>query len=142
MTSVSKNVCVDKLADILNEYNNTYTTIKTKHFYRKCSSYVDFGVENNDIGLKFKVVDHVGISHYKNIFAKVYAPNWSQECFVIKKAKNVMSLTYIIEDFVNGQEIVGTFYEKELQKKKSVLRIVEVIIKIIPVIKLMANKVN
>ena len=54
----------------------------------------------------------------------------------------MLSLTYIIEDFVNGQEIVGTFYEKELQKKKSVLRIVEVIIKIIPVIELMANKVN
>ena len=51
----------------------------------------------------------------KNIFAKGYAPNWSEEVFVIKKVKNTVPWTYVIND-LNGQEIIGSFYEKELQK--------------------------
>ena len=42
-------------------------------------------------------------------------PNWSEEVFVIKKVKNIVPWTYVIND-LNGEEIVGTFYEKELQK--------------------------
>ena len=68
---------------------------------------------NND--LKFKVGDHVRISKYKNIFARGYTPNWSEEIFVIKKIKNTVPWTYVIDD-LNGEEIAGTFYEKELQK--------------------------
>ena len=64
---------------------------------------------------KFKVGDHVRISKYNNIFPKGYAPNWSEKIFVIKKIKNTVSWTYVISD-LNGQEIVGSFYEKELQK--------------------------
>ena len=64
---------------------------------------------------KFKVGDHVRISKYNNIFPKGYAPNWSENIFVIKKIKNTVSWTYVISD-LNGQEIVGSFYEKELQK--------------------------
>ena len=64
---------------------------------------------------KFKVGDRVRISKYKNIFAKGYAPNWSEEVFVIKKLKNTIPWTYVIND-LNGEEIMGTFYEKELQK--------------------------
>ena len=56
----------------------------------------------------------VNISKYKNIFAKDYTPNCSEEVFVIKKVNNV-PWTYEIEDLY-GYEIVGTFYEKELQK--------------------------
>ena len=56
----------------------------------------------------------VKISKYKNIFAKDYTPNCSEEVFVIKKVNNV-PWTYEIEDLY-GYEIVGTFYEKELQK--------------------------
>ena len=64
---------------------------------------------------KFKVGDHVRISKYKNIFAKGYMPNWSEEVFIIKKVKNTIPWTYVIND-LNSEEIIGTFYEKELQK--------------------------
>ena len=55
------------------------------------------------------------ISKYKNIIAKGYTPNWSAEVFVIKEIKNRVLWTYVIND-LNGEEITGTFYEKELQK--------------------------
>ena len=64
---------------------------------------------------KFKVGDHVRISKCKNIFVKGYMPNWSEEVFVIKKVENTVSWTSVIND-LNGEEITGTFYEKELQK--------------------------
>ena len=54
------------------------------------------------------------ISIYKNIFAKGYMPNWSEEIFVIKKIKNTVPRTYVIND-LNGEEIIGTFLEQELQ---------------------------
>ena len=71
--------------------------------------------EINDKDPKLKVGDHVRISKYKNIFAKGYTPNWSEEVFVIKKVKNTVPWTYVIND-LNSEEIIGTFYEKELQK--------------------------
>ena len=71
--------------------------------------------KNNKENPKFKVGDHVRISKFKIIFAKGYVPNWSEKVFVSKKAKNTVPRTYIISDF-NGEEIVGTFYEIELQK--------------------------
>ena len=67
------------------------------------------------INPKFKVGDHVRISNYRNIFGKGYAPNWSEEVFVVKKIKNTVPWTYLISD-LNGEEIVGSFYQKELQK--------------------------
>ena len=77
--------------------------------------YIDFGKEVNDNDPEFKVGDHVRISKYKNIFAKDYTPNWSKESFVIRKIKNTVPWAYVIND-LNGEEITGTFYEKELQK--------------------------
>ena len=71
--------------------------------------------EVNDKDPKFKVGDHVRISKYKNIFAKGYTPNWSEKVFVISKIKTTVSWTYIIND-LNGEKIIGSFYEKELQK--------------------------
>ena len=116
MTSVSKNVYIDKLDDIVNEYNNTtHRTTKIKPIDVKDNTYIDFGKEVNDNDRKFKVGDHVRISKYKNTFAKDYTPNWSEESFVIKKIKNTVPWTYVI-DYLNGEEITGTFYEKELQK--------------------------
>ena len=79
------------------------------------NAYVDFKNEVNDKDPKFKVGDHVRISKYKNIFAKGYMPNWSEEGFVVSKIKNTVPLTYVIND-LNGEEIIGTFHEKELQK--------------------------
>ena len=63
----------------------------------------------------FKVGDYIRISKYKNIFAKGYMPNWSEEVFIISKIKNTVPWTYVIND-LNGEEIIGRFYEKELQK--------------------------
>ena len=115
MTSISKNMYIDKLDDIVNECNNTYhRIIKMKPADVKDNTYIDFKKEVNDKNPKFKVGDHVRISKYKNIFAKGYTPNWSEEVFVIKKVKNTVPWTYVIND-LNGEEIIGTFYEKELQ---------------------------
>ena len=116
MTSVSKIVYIDKLDDIVNEYNNTYhTKIKMKPIDVKDNTYINTDKEINNKDPKFKVGDRVRISKYKNIFAKGYNPNWSEEVFVIKKVKNTVPWTYVIND-LNGEEITGTFYEKELQK--------------------------
>ena len=116
MTSISKNVYIDKLDDVVDEYNNTYhTTIKMKLSDVKNNIYINTDKETNDKDPKFKVGDHVKISKCKNIFAKGYTPNWSEEIFVIKKIKNTVPWTYVIKD-LNDEEIIGTFYEKELQK--------------------------
>ena len=89
MTSISKNVYIDKLDDIVNEYNNTYhRTIKMKPVDVKDNTYIDFKKKVNDKDPKFKVSDHVRISKYKNIFAKGHMPNWSEEVFVLSKIKN------------------------------------------------------
>ena len=107
MTSKSKNMYIDKLDDIINEYNNTYhRTIKMKPVDDvKDNTYIDFGKESNDKDPKFQVGDHVRISKCKSIF----------EIFVFSKIKNTIPLKYVIND-LNGEEIIGTFYEKELQK--------------------------
>ena len=115
-SSISKNVYIDKLDDIVNVNHNTYhTTIKMKPVDVKDNKYIDFKKEVNDKDPRFKAGDHARISKYKNIFAKEYSPNWSQEDFAIKKVKNRVPWTYVIND-LNGEEIIGTFYEKELQK--------------------------
>ena len=86
MTAVSKNVHVDLLDDIVNKYNNTtHRTIKMKPIDVTNDSFAEYNEESNKKDPKFKVGDHVRISKYKNIFAKGYAPNWSEEVFVINK---------------------------------------------------------
>ena len=112
MTSISKNVYIDKLDYIVDEYNNTYhTTIKMKPIDVTDNTYINTDKETNDKDPKFKVGDRVGISKYKNIFAKCYTRNWSEEVFVIKKVKNPVPWTYVIND-LNCEEIMSTFYEK------------------------------
>ena len=71
----------------------------------------DFNKKN----LKYKVGDHIRISKYKNIFAKGYTPNSSEEVFIVSKIKNTVPWTYLIND-LNGEESTGSFYAKELQK--------------------------
>ena len=116
MTSISKNVYINKLDDIVNEYNNTYhRRIKMKPVDVKDNTCIDSSKDVNDKGPKFKVGDHVRICKYKNIFAKGYTPNWSEEGFVIEKIKNTVPWTYIIND-LNGDKIIGTFYEKVQQR--------------------------
>ena len=78
--------CIDKLDDIVNEYNNTYhRTIYMKPVDVKDNTYINFEKEVNNKDPKFKVGDYVRISKYRNIFAKGYMPNWSEEVFIKNK---------------------------------------------------------
>ena len=114
MTSISENVYIDKLDDIVYKYNNTYhRTNKMKPINVEDNTYINIDINDNDH--KFKVGDHVRISKYKKIFAKGYTPHFSEEFFEIKEIKNTVPWTYVIID-LNGQELILTFYEKELQK--------------------------
>ena len=81
----------------------------------KFNSYIDHSVQSNDKDSKFKVGHRVRTSKYENILAKDYIRNLSEELFVVKKVKNNLPWTYVIND-LNGEEIVGAFYEKELQR--------------------------
>ena len=86
-----------------------------KPVHVKSNTYINSSKEINDKDPKFKTGDIVRISKYKNIFAKVYVPNWSEEVFLIKKVKNTVPGTYVTSD-LKGEESAGAFYEKELQK--------------------------
>ena len=116
MKAISKNVYFDVLDDIVDKYNNTvHRTIKMKPIDVADDSYAEYHEDSNKKYPKFKVGDHVKISKYKNIFAKGYAPNWTEEVFVVSEIKNTVAWTYIVSD-MNGEETTGSFYEKELQK--------------------------
>ena len=126
MTSISKNVYYDVLGDIVKKYNNSnHNTTKMKlvdvkddsfaEYNVKDDSFAEYNEDSNEKDPKFKIGDHVMISKYKNIFAKGYTLNWSEEIFVVKKIKNTVPWTYEIND-LNGKEIIGSFYEKELQR--------------------------
>ena len=100
----------------MNKYNNTvHRTIKMKPIDVTSDSYAEYNEDSNKKDPKFKVGDHVRISKYKNIFAKGYTPNWSEEVFVVSKIKNAVLWTYVISD-LNGEPITACFYEKQLQK--------------------------
>ena len=91
MTSISKNVYIDKFDDIVNNHNSTYyRTIKIKAFDVNLSTYIDFNKENIKEDPKFEIDGDARISKYKNIFAKRQIPIWS------KKVKNTASWTYAI----------------------------------------------
>ena len=88
VTSVSKNVYSDKLDDIVKKYNNIYhSTTKMKPVDAKSNTHIYSSKGINDEDVKFKTVDIVRISKYKNIFAKCYVPNWSEDVFVSTKVK-------------------------------------------------------
>ena len=97
MNSVSKNVYIDKLDDIVKKYNNTYhNTIKIKPVDVKSNTSINSSKENNNKDPKFKIGDIARISKYENTFAKGYVPNWSEEVFFITKVKNTVPGTYVI----------------------------------------------
>ena len=107
---------IDKLNDIVKEYNNKYhTSIKMKAIDVKDNTCIGFKKEINNKDPKFRVGDYVRISKYKNIFAEGYTTNWSEEIFISSKIKNTVPWTYVIND-LNGEKITGTFHEKELQE--------------------------
>ena len=112
MTAISRNVYFDVLNDIVDGYNNTYhRTIKMNPIDVGDDSFAEYNEESNEKDPKFKIGDHVRISKYKNIFAKGCAPNWSENIVIVKKVKNTVPWTNVISD-LNGEEIVGSFYEK------------------------------
>ena len=117
MTSVSENVYIDKLDDIVNKYNNVYhSTIKIRPFDVKSNTYIDFSKEIDNKNPKFKIGHTVRVSKYKNIFVKGYTPNWSEEVFVIKKLKNTVLWTYAI-NYLNGKETVVSLLEKDWERR-------------------------
>ena len=117
MAATGKNVYCDVLDDAINKYNNTkHSTIKMKP--------IDVGddnnkrvyiVKHNEKDSRFKVGGRVRISRYKNIFAKGYTPNCSKEIFIVDKINDTVPYTYNLKD-INDEEIIGSFYDKELQK--------------------------
>ena len=119
MTATAKNLYYDVLDDIVNEYNNNkHNTIKMKpkDVGNNKRVYTD---EHNEKRSRFKVGDRVRIFKnskykFKNIFAKGYTPNWSREIFIVNKINDTVPYTYNIKD-LNGEEIVGSFYDRELQ---------------------------
>ena len=99
MISILKYVYIDELDDIVNEYNNKYhRTIKMKVLDVKDNTYINIDKEVNGKDPKFQVGDHGRISKYKNIFAKGCTPNCSEEGFAIKKIKNTVPWTHVIND--------------------------------------------
>ena len=117
MFSVSKNVYIDKLDDIVGEYNNAYhRTIKMKPVDVKDNTYVDSKEEFNDKDPKLKVGDHIRISKYKNIFAKGYTPNWSEEVFIISKIKNTVPWTYVINEIRMVKKLLENFMKKNCKR--------------------------
>ena len=129
--AIGKNVYCDVLDDVVNEYNNTnHCTIKIKPIdvgddttkssaiARNKIEYVD---EHNEKDSRFKVGDRVRISKFKNICAKGYTPNWSKEIFIVNKINDTVPYTYNLKD-LNDEEIIliiiGSFYDRELQKTK------------------------
>ena len=113
MAAVSKNIYFDVLDDIVNKYNNTvHRTIKMKPIDVTPGSYAEYNEGSNKKGPKFRVGDHVRISKYKNIFARKYTPNWSEEVFVISNIYD-FSVDYNSIDVDHIKDI-----HKYLMKKK------------------------
>ena len=116
MTATGKNVYYDVLDDVVSKYNNTkHSTINMKTIdvgNNNKRVYID---EHNEKRSRFKVGDRVRISKFKNIFAKGYTRNWSREIFIVNKINDTVPYTYNIKD-LNDKEIIGSFYDRELQK--------------------------
>ena len=125
MMATGKNVYYDVLDDIVNKYDNTkHSTIKMKPkdvkndttkssaIARSKRVYTD---GHNEKSARCNVGDRVRISKFKNIFAKGYTPNWSREIFIVNKINDTAPYTYNLKD-LNGEEIIGSFYDRELQK--------------------------
>ena len=116
MTAFDKNVYYDVLDNIVNEYNNTkHNTLKMKPKDVKDSNkrvYID---EHNEKSARFNVGDRVRISKLKNIFVKGYTPNWSKEIFIVNNINDTVPYTYNLKE-LNDEEIIDSFYDRELQK--------------------------
>ena len=127
-TAYDTNKYYDVLDQIVNEYNNTFhNTIKMspQEGSKKVNQNKIFERVFQDStapckkssSAKFKIGDRVRITKYKGKFEKGYTTNFTREIFVIDKILNTIPITYKIKD-QKGEEIIGSFYEQELQKTK------------------------
>ena len=130
MTAVSKNVYLDVIDDIVNKYNNTvHKSIKMKPIDVTSDSYTEYKNDSNEKDPKFKVGDPIRISKYKNIFAKRYTQNWSEQVFVVSKIENTIPWTHVINE-LHGEKVAGSFYEKKLEKTSQEKFRIEKVLKI------------
>ena len=106
MTSISKDVYIHQLDDIANEYNHTHhITVRMKPADVKYNTYIySVKVSSNDKDTKFKVGDFLRISQCKNFFSIGYTPNWLEEGSLIKKVKNTVLWTYIINELNDDEK--------------------------------------
>ena len=116
MTAIHKNIYFHVLDDIVNKYNNTaHRTIKMKSIDDTSYSYAECIGDFNKKDPKFTVGDQVRISRYKNIFAKGYAPNWSEQVFVVSGIKITVPWTYVVSE-LNGEKLMEVFMKKNYKK--------------------------
>ena len=116
MTAVGKDVYWNVLDDVVAKYNNIVNrSIGMKPNYVSDDHVMEYVEEANEKSARFKVGDRIRISKFKNIFAKGYTPNLSKEIFVVDKIKNTVPWAYELKD-LNGEQIIGSFYDRELQK--------------------------
>ena len=110
---------IDKLDDIVNKYNNTYlNTIKTKRVYIKSNTYIESSKEINNKNPKFNIAETVRISKCKNIFAKGYIPNWSEEVFVIKRVKDTaLCREHMLLVILKENKLLEMFMKKNEKKQ-------------------------
>ena len=126
-TATGKNVYYHVLDDVVNEYSNIKHSIikmkpkdvkndttKSNAIARNKRVYID---EHKEKSARYNVGDRVRITKFKNIFAKGYTPNWSREIFIVNKINDTVPYTYNLKD-LNDEEIIGSFYDRELQKTK------------------------
>ena len=116
---ISKNVYIDKL-DVVNKYNNTYhRTIKMEPIDVNLNICIAFNKENSNEGPKYKIGYHERASKYKKIFANGYAPNCSEEVFVIKMLKT-LGRGYILLVILTAKKLMKYFmknnYKKQIKK--------------------------
>ena len=115
MNSVSRNVDIDKLDDMVNKYNNTYhSTMKMKPADVKSNTYIDLILIIKALNLILAIL--LELNRYKNIFAKRYAPNRSEDSFVIKKVQNTMSWTMLLKILMQKKLLEG-FTKKNCKKQ-------------------------
>ena len=110
MTSISKNVYIDKLNETIDKYKYTnHRTIKMKPVGLKLNTYFNFSQEINDEDPKFEIADNVRISKHKNKFAIGYVPNWSKEVFMIKKLKKNCVVGHMLLVILTEKKLLERF---------------------------------
>ena len=123
MALISRNMYIDKIGNIFSNYSNTYhSAIKMKPVDVKSSTNIHSSKKPNDKYSTFKVDDLVRVSKYSYVFPKGFTRDWSEEVFVNKNVTYTVPWTYVTND-LNGEELIGTCYEKKLQKKKKSKRV-------------------